>query len=155
MAIFVARDYGSGFIKNIFTVHSKKEDYVISKTAVGVFSGICMIGTYFLGAVIAGGIMGKSFDVNVGGLILCLLSKMSMMIVFCSIYLAVAVFFKEKLWATILVTMLMGMMFYPVAIFANLESTALTFFMSLLGSVMLGAVFFFVSRLFLKKRDLA
>jgi len=155
MSIFVAHDYSSGFIKNIFTVHSKKEDYAISKTAIGVFSGICMIGTYFLGTVLAGAIMGKSFDVSAGGLIFCLLSKMFMMIVFCSLYLAIAVFFKDKLWMTIIATMLLGMMFYPVAIFANLESTILTFIMSILGSLMLGAVFFFVTHLFLRKRDLA
>jgi len=155
MSIFVARDYSSGFIKNVFTVHSKKEDYVISKIAIGVFSGICMIATYFLGTVLAGAITSKSFDVSAGGLILCLLSKMSMMVVFCSLYLAVAVFFKEKLWATIPVTILLGMMFYPVAIFANLESNVLIFFMSLIGSALLGTVFFFVTKLFLAKRDLA
>ena len=155
MAIFVARDYSSGFIKNIFTVHSKKEDYAISKTAIGVFSGICMIGTYFIGTVIAGLITSKGFDVNVGGLIFCLLSKMAMMVVFCSLYLAIAVFFKEKLWATIIATMLLGMMFYPVAIFANLPSTFLTLIMSLVGSVMLGVVFFYVTKIFLQRRDLA
>ena len=155
MAIFVARDYSSGFIKNIFTVHSKKEDYAISKTAIGVFSGICMIGTYFLGTVIAGLAASKSFDVNVGGLLLCLLSKMAMMVVFCSLYLAIAVFFKDKLWMTIVATMLLGMMFYPVAIFANLNSTFLTLIMSVAGSAMLGVAFFYVTRLFLNKRDLA
>jgi len=120
-----------------------------------VFSGICMIGTYFLGTVLAGAITSKSFDVNAGGLILCLLSKMSMMVVFCSLYLAIAVFFKEKLWATILATFLLGMMFYPVAMFANLNANILTLFMSLLGSALLGVVFFFVTKLFLQKRDLA
>jgi len=155
MAIFVARDYMSGFIKNIFTVHSKKEDYIISKTAVGVFSGICMILTYTFGTIICGGIMLKSFDVNVFGLMLCLLSKMVMMLAFCSLFLAIAVFFKNQLWFTIICTFLFGMVLYPVAIFANLDSNLLTFIMSIVGSVGLGIGFFYVTRLFLRKRDLA
>ena len=155
MAIFVARDYMTGFIKNIFTVHSKKEDYVISKTAVGVFSGVCMILTYTLGTILCGAIMGKGFDVNVGGLILCLLSKMVMMLAFCSLFLAIAVFFKDKLWLTIICTFLFGMVLYPVAIFANLDSNILTFIMSTLGSVLLGVGFYYLSRLFMRKRDLA
>jgi hypothetical protein len=34
MAIFVAHDYISGFVKSIFTAHAKKIDYVISKSVV-------------------------------------------------------------------------------------------------------------------------
>ena len=154
MAIFVARDYMSGFVKNIFVVHSHKEDYVLSKTAIGVFSGIGMILTYTFGTIICGAIMGKSFDVNVGGLLLCLLSKMAMMIAFGSLFLSIAVFFKEKLWMTIVFTFLLGMVLYPVAIFANLDSNILTFIMSLAGSILLGVGFFSATHLFLRKRDL-
>lgn len=96
MAIFVAHDYSSGFVKNIFTVHSKKIDYVISKSAVGIFGGVGMIITYLLGTVIAGLITGKSFDVNLSGLILCLLSKMFLMGIFCSLFLSISVFFRNK-----------------------------------------------------------
>lgn len=155
MAIFVARDYSSGFVRNIFTVHSKKQDYAISKTAVGVFSGICMIISYFIATVVMGAIMGKSFDVNVSGLIFCLLSKAVMMLIFCSLFLAVAIFFKEKLWLTIIATFLVGMMLYPAAIFAaNLDATFITFIMSIVGSLLFGFAFYCVSNLFLKRRDL-
>lgn len=106
MAIFVAHDYSSGFVKNIFTVHSKKVDYVISKSAVGIFSGAGMIITYVIGAVLSGLIAGKSFDVNVAGLIMCLVSKVFLMGIFCALFLAVAVFFRNKLWVTIVFTFL-------------------------------------------------
>ena len=62
-------------MKNIFTVHAKKADYVISKSTAGVFSGVCMIAAYVLGTVAAGLLTGKAFDVNVGGLLACLLSN--------------------------------------------------------------------------------
>ncbi|MGL5512431.1 MAG: ABC transporter permease [Sporomusa sp.] len=155
MAIFIAHDYSSGFVKNIFTVHSKKIDYVISKSVVGIFGGAGMIITYVLGAVIAGLLTGKAFDVNVSGLILCLISKMFLMGIFCALFLGIAVFFRSKLWLTIVFTFLLGMMLYPAASIATLGSTVLTLLVSLIagaiGAIAIGAV----SSLILKKRDLA
>ena len=155
MSIFIAHDYSSGFVKNIFTVHSKKVDYVISKSAIGIFSGAGMILTYVFGAVIAGLLTGKAFDVSVSGLIFCLISKALLMGVFCSLFLGVAVFFRNRLWLTIVFTFLLGMMLYPAASFATLNSNALTVIIALaigtVGMVGFGAV----SSRFLEKRDLA
>ncbi len=41
-SIFIGHDYMSGFVKNVFTVHSKKIDCVISKIIVGVFCTLCI-----------------------------------------------------------------------------------------------------------------
>ena len=155
MAIFVAHDYSSGFMKNIFTVHAKKMDYVVSKSAAGIFGGACMILTYVIGTVIAGLIAGASFEASVGGLIACLLSKVLLMGIFCSLFLAISVLFKSRLWLTIVFTFLFGMMLYPAASVVTLDSNVLTILMALVagaaGVVAIGAV----STLFLKKRDLA
>ena len=155
MAIFVAHDYSSGFVKNIFTVHSKKLDYVISKSAVGIFGGIGMIITYVFGTVTAGLLTGKAFDVNISGLILCLISKMFLMAIFCSLFLGIAVFFRNKLWLTITFTFLLGMMFYPAASVATLSSTVVTTLIALIAGAAGAVGFGAVSNLFLKKRDLA
>jgi len=155
MSIFVAHDYSSGFVKNIFTVHSKKVDYVISKTAIGLFGGTGMILTYVLGTVVAGLLTGKAFDVDVGGLIFCLISKALLMGVFCSLFAAIAMFFRKNFWMTVVVTFVSGMMLYPAASIATLDSTSITVFISLLigtiGAVAIGTV----SNQILKKRDLA
>ena len=155
MAIFVAHDYSSGFAKNIFTVHSKKMDYVVSKSSIGVFSGVCMIITYVIGAVASGLITGKAFDVNMSGLVMCLISKMLLMGVFCSLFLGIAVFFRNKLWMTIIFTFLFGMILYPAGSIATLGSTVVTILISLvagaIGALAIGAV----STLILKRRDLA
>ena len=155
MAIFVAHDYSSGFVKNIFTVHSKKLDYIISKTAVGIFSGAGMIITYVCGTALAGLLTGKAFDVNVSGLILCLISKALLMGIFCSLFLGIAVFFRNKLWMTIVFTFLFGMMFYPAASGATLNSTAITMLLTLITGIVGAVAFGAVSNFFLKKRDLA
>ena len=159
MAIFVAHDYSSGYVKNIFTVHSQKIDYVISKSAIGIFSGAAMILTYVFGTVLAGALTGKSFELGiggVGGLIFCLLSKMFLMGVFCSLFLGIAVFFRNKLWVTIVFTFLFGMMFYPVASFGTtLDSTIIAPLVSLIAGAAGAFAFGAISNFFLKKRDLA
>jgi hypothetical protein len=154
LSIFVSHDYSSGFVKNIFTVHSRKMDYVISKSLIGIFGGAGMIITYVVGAVVVGIFMGKSFEVNIAGLVMCLLSKMFLMAIFVSLFLAISVFFKSKLWMTIVFTFLFGMMLYPAASVATLGTTAAVMIGSLVagiaGAVGIGAI----SSLFLKKRDL-
>jgi len=155
MAIFVAHDYSSGFVKNIFSVHSKKIDYVISKSAAGIFGGAGMIVTYVLGTILAGLLTGKEFDVNAGGLIMCLFSKLFLMGIFCPLFLVIAVFFREKLWLTIIFTFLLGMMFYPAASFATLNSTAITVLLTIAAGCAGITGFGFVSSILLRKRDLA
>ena len=154
MAIFVAHDYSSGFVKNIFTVHSKKTDYVISKTAVGIFSGAGMIITYVLGTVLAGLITGKAFDVDVSGLILCLFSKLFLMGIFCALFLGIAVFFRNRLWMTIVFTFLFGMMLYPAASVATLSSSVVTMIITLLAGLIGAVAIGSLSSLILRKRDL-
>ena len=154
MTIFVSHDYSSGFVKSIFTSHPKKVDYVISKSAVGVFGGAGMIATYVFGTVLAGLLTGKAFDVDVGGLIMCLVSKALLMGVFCSLFLSVAVFFRDKLWLTIVFTFLFGMMLYPAASVATLSSTVVTVLMSLAAGIIGTAAIGSISTLILRRRDL-
>lgn len=158
MSIFIAHDYSSGFIKNVFTVHSKRIDYVISKTAIGIFSGAGMIITYVLATILAGLITGKAFDLDVGGvsgLVFCLISKTLLMSVFCSLFLGISVFFKNKLWLTVTFTFLFGMMLYPVGSVATLSSSIITVLIALLMGAGGAIGFGYVSTLFLNKRDLA
>jgi len=142
-------------VKNIFTVHSKKADYVISKSMTGVFGGVMMILAYVLGAVLSGSLIGKSFDVNVNGLILCLVSKALLMCVFCPLFLSIAVFFRNKLWLTICFTFLFGMMLYPAVSVATLNSTMVTVLIALIAGATGAVAFGSISSLFLRKRDLA
>lgn len=159
VSIFVSHDYSSGFIKNIFTVHAKKVDYAVSKSVVGAFSGACMVLAYVAGACIAGLIAGKSFalgDGGVVGLVMCILSKAALMGVFVPLYVAVAVFFKQRLWLTLLGAFAVGILFYPVAMMsAPLDSTFVNLALCIAGGAMLGCAFGAVGNLFLRTRDLA
>ena len=158
VAIFVSHDYSSGFVKNVFTVHAKKSDYVVSKSLVGIFSGICMLVSYIVVTLIVGAFTGKSFDLGVagvGGLLMCIGSKMLLMAVFVPLYLMIAVLFKQKLWMTIIGTFVVGILFYPVASLAvPLDSSFLTLLLCLVGGLAGFAGFGAISSLFLRKRDL-
>jgi hypothetical protein len=155
MAIFVAHDYLSGFVKNIFAAHSKKMDYVISKSAIGIFSGAGMIVAYLFGTILAGLVTGKAFDVSVSGLLLCIISKILLMGIFCSLFLSIAVFFRNRLWLTIVFTFLFGMMLYPAASVATLDSSILTALISLMAGVIGALAIGAVSTFILNRRDLA
>ncbi|MDE6001660.1 MAG: ABC transporter permease, partial [Clostridia bacterium] len=89
VCIFVAEDFKSGYVKNLFTVRAKKADYVISKSLIGFAGGAIMILAYFTGAMIGGAIAGLSFgsEVGAGGIAACMLSKIFLVAIFAAIAL--------------------------------------------------------------------
>jgi hypothetical protein len=82
------------------------------------------------------------------------MSKVFLMGVFCSLFLGIAVFFRQKLWLTIVFTFLLGMMLYPAASVATLGSTVFIAAAALAAGVIGAMGFGAVSTLFLKRRDL-
>ena len=51
VSIFIGHDYQSGYVKQLFTTHAKKQDYMISKSLVCAFAMACMCIMYLLGGV--------------------------------------------------------------------------------------------------------
>lgn len=95
VSIFIGHDYKSGYVKQLFTTHAKKQDYMISKALVGAFSMICMCVTYIIGGVVAGLLVGMSFEVNVGSLICAILGKMIMSFGWASLYTFLNTIFRK------------------------------------------------------------
>ncbi|MGM9604311.1 MAG: ABC transporter permease [Faecousia sp.] len=95
VSIFIGHDYKSGYVKQLFTTHAKKQDYMLSKTISCAFAMACMCVTYTLGGVVAGFLAGTSFEVNVGSLILAILSKMIMSLGWASLYTFLNVIFRR------------------------------------------------------------
>ena len=75
VCVFVAEDFKSGFAKNIFTIRSKKADYVCSKTLVGFVASIFMFLIYFVGAIVGGKIAGataqRAIFISSGVILIC------------------------------------------------------------------------------------
>ena len=95
VSIFIGHDYSSGYVKQLFTTHAKKQDYMLSKTIVCAFAMACMCVTYFIGGVAGGLVAGYPFQVNVGSLILAILGKMVMSLGWASLYTFLNVIFRR------------------------------------------------------------
>lgn len=95
VSIFIGHDYKSGYVKQLFTTHAKKQDYMISKTLTGAFSMACMCLTYLLATVAAGLFVGAEMEVNVGSLILAVLGKMIMSLGWSALYTFLNIVFRR------------------------------------------------------------
>lgn len=95
VSIFIGHDYKSGYVKQLFTTHAKKQDYMMSKSIIGAFSMACMCITYLLGTVMAGLFVGASFEVNFGSLVCALIGKIIMSIGWASLYTFLNIIFRK------------------------------------------------------------
>ena len=95
VSIFIGHDYKSGYVKQLFTTHPQKQDYMMSKTIIGAFSMACMCITYLFGTIIAGLFVGASFAVNIGSLICAILGKIIMSLGWASLYVFLNIIFRK------------------------------------------------------------
>ena len=95
VSIFIGHDYKSGYVKQLFTTHAKKQDYMISKSLTCAFAMSCMCITYLIGSVAAGFISEVSFSVNVSSLVFAIVSKMVMSLGWASLYTFLNIIFRR------------------------------------------------------------
>ena len=95
VSVFIGHDYKSGYVKQLFTTHAKKQDYMLSKSLTCAFAMACMCITYLFGAIIAGALTQTSFAVNMGNLLCAILGKMVMSLGWASLYTFLNVIFKR------------------------------------------------------------
>ena len=95
VSIFIGHDYKSGYVKQLFTTHAKKQDYMISKSLVCAFAMACMCVTYLIGGTVGGMIAGYETEVNAGALILAILGKIVMSLGWASLYTFLNVIFRR------------------------------------------------------------
>ena len=95
VSIFIGNDYRSGYVKQLFTTHAKKQDYMISKSLVCAFAIVCMCVSYFIGGTGAGLLVGYETDVNVGSLVIAILGKIVMSLGWASLYTFLNVIFRK------------------------------------------------------------
>ena len=108
VSIFIGHDYRSGYVKQLFTTHAKKMDYMLSKTLSCAFAMACMCVTYLLGAVGAGLFTGISFQVDAGALVCALLGKMIMSLGWASLYTFLNIIFRRYFGVSIAASFFFG-----------------------------------------------
>lgn len=158
VCIFVAGDFRSGYAKNLFTVRSKKADYIISKTLVCFVGGALMILAFFVGSILGGAISGLSFDMagfGTSGIIMCLLSKILLIGAFVPIYLLWSVAAKQKLWLSLVGSFMVGMfLFMMIPMLTPLNATILNVVLCLAGGVLFSIGLGAISNIVLRKTSL-
>lgn len=108
VSIFIGHDYKSGYVKQLFTTHAKKQDYMMSKSIVGAFSMACMCVTYLIGGITAGILSGTSFEVNIVSLICAVLGKMIMSLGWASLYTFLNIIFRKYFGVSIVSSFFFG-----------------------------------------------
>ena len=172
ISIFIGHDYKSGYVKQLFTTHPKKQDYMISKTLIGAFSMACMCITYLLGTVISGLFVGASFAVSFGSLICAILGKIIMSLGWASLYTFLNIIFRKYFGISIALCFFFGtgiliigagaivgnspilnLFLYGSSVYACLTSNFLTVIICLLVSVAWAGIYNLLGTHILNKSD--
>lgn len=148
VSINISEDFRSSYTKNLFTLRSNKVDYVISKTIIGFISGGLMIILFFIGSLIGGKIANVPFaleGINIINIVMCLLSKIFLILVFVSIFVVMSVVGKQKLWFSMLCGFGASMLLFTMVsmitpLNATMVNVVLTFIGGILFSVGLGSI---------------
>ena len=172
VSIFIGHDYKSGYVKQLFTTHAKKQDYMISKTLACAFAMACMCVTYLIGGVVAGALTRTSFEVNVGSLVCAVLGKMFMSLGWASLYTFLNIIFRKYFGISIASSFFFGtgiliigaaaiignnstlnIFLYGSSVYACLSSTPITLLVCLVCSLVWAVVYNLLGTLILSKSD--
>ena len=125
VSIFIGHDYKSGYVKQLFTTHAKKQDYMISKSLICAFAMACMCLSYLIGGVAGGGIAGYSWEVNPGALVLAILGKIIMSLGWASLYTFLNVIFRRYFGISIASSFFFGTGILIIGVAAIVENLSL------------------------------
>ena len=172
VSIFIGHDYKSGYVKQLFTTHAKKQDYMMSKSITCAFAMGCMCITYLFGTVIAGLLTQTSFEVNVGSLIIAIISKIIMSLGWASLYTFLNVIFRRYFGISIASSFFFGtgiliigagaifnnsvflnIFLYGSSVYACLSSTIITLLVCVIVSVAWAAIYNVLGSYILSKSD--
>ena len=172
VSIFIGHDYKSGYVKQLFTTHAKKQDYMISKSLTCAFAMACMCTTYLLGSVAAGLLTGLSMEVKASSLVIAILSKMIMSLGWASLYTFLNIIFRRYFGISIASSFFFGtgiliigvaailgnssllnVFLYGSSVYACLSANMATLIVCIICSVAWAVIYNVVGTLILNKSD--
>ncbi len=125
VSIFIGHDYKSGYVKQLFTTHAKKQDYMMSKSLVCAFAMACMCVAYLFGGTVAGLLVGYETDVNAGSLLVAILGKTIMSLGWASLYTFLNIIFRRYFGISIAASFFFGTGILIIGAAAVVEELAL------------------------------
>ena len=132
VSIFIGHDYKSGYVKQLFTTHAKKQDYMISKSLTCAFAMACMCITYLIGGIAGGAFAGYDWSVNIGSLIMAILGKMILSLGWASLYTFLNIIFRRYFGISIASSFFFGTGILIIGVAAIVESLSIpTWFLNI------------------------
>lgn len=125
VSVFIGHDYGSGYVKQLFTTHAKKQDYMISKSLTCAFAMGCMCVSYLAGGIVGGLIAGYETEINVGSLICAIVGKAVMSLGWASLYTFLNVIFRRYFGISVCSSFFFGTGIVIIGIAAIVENLSL------------------------------
>lgn len=125
VSIFIGHDYRSGYVKQLFTTHAKKVDYMLSKTISCAFAMVCMCASYFIGGTIGGLIAGYDTAVNVGSLLVAVFGKMILSLGWASLFTFINVILRKQFGVSIASSFFFGTGILIIGVAAVVEALSL------------------------------
>ena len=172
VSIFIGHDYRSGYVKQLFTTHAKKRDYMMSKSLVCAFAMACMCLSYLVASAGAGLIIGTSMKVNIGSLLMAVLGKMVMSLGWASLYTFLNVVLRRHFGISIALSFFIGtgipvigaaallgnnallnVFLYGSSVYACLTSNILSFITCLVVSVAWAVIYNMLGSCLLARSD--
>lgn len=95
VSVFIGHDYKSGYVKQLFTTHAKKQDYMLSKSLTCAFAMAMMCISYLMGGIAGGLFAGYAWEVNISSLIIAILGKLIMSLGWASLYTFLNIIFRR------------------------------------------------------------
>lgn len=172
VSIFIGHDYKRGYVKQLFTAHAKKQDYMMSKSITCAFAMVGMCVTYILGTIVGGMFAGASFEVNAGSLVIAILGKIVMSLGWASLFTFLNVLFRRYFGIGIASSFFFGtgiivvglamlagntpvlnIFLYGSSVYACLSSNIVTLFICLACSVIWAVIYNTLGSVVLNKCD--
>ena len=125
VSIFIGHDYKSGYVKQLFTTHAKKQDYMISKSLTCAFAMACMCITYFIGGVAGGAFAGYDWSVNIGSLAIAILGKIIMSLGWASLFTFLNIIFRRYFGISVASSFFFGTGILIIVVAAVVEALSL------------------------------
>ena len=125
VSIFIGHDYKSGYVKQLFTTHAKKQDYMLSKTLVCAFAMACMCITYLIGGIAGGMFAGYDWNVNIGSLVIAILGKIIMSLGWASLFTFLNIIFRRYFGISVASSFFFGTGILIIGVAAVVEALSL------------------------------
>ncbi|MGM9647883.1 MAG: hypothetical protein ACI3YH_07120 [Eubacteriales bacterium] len=125
VSVFIGHDYKSGYVKQLFTTHAKKQDYMLSKSTVCAFAMACMCITYLIGGTVGGLLVGYSLEVSVSSLLIAILGKIVMSLGWASLYTFLNIIFRRYFGVSIASSFFFGTGILIIGVASVVENLSL------------------------------